>query len=145
MGDQPRVFVIHDQPSSTRSANGTWIKINKDLSAAEKFGTLIRVVPPGRHRLPGDQEAVISGIERVLEDIGPDDHLLPIGDAKWAMVCGALAAWNLGGQFRYLEWIPDSFDIDENGDRTRVNAHYVSHEMTIPSMLDPSDEDDDEL
>jgi hypothetical protein len=140
----PRVFVVHEQTSLVRrEGSRDLVEVNKDLSPAERFGELVRVVPIGRHG-PDRQEAIVALIERALDDMTEDDYLLPIGDVDWIMTAGAVAAWNLGGRFRYLHWVQPSVDIDDDGNKVRIRGRYEAREMVIPSMIDdaPADLED---
>jgi hypothetical protein len=138
MAEYPRVFVIHEATALAR--DGVTFTVDKDLSPAERFGELVRVVGAGPVH---DLDSAVAAIEAALDDVEQQDYLLFVGNSELTAVAGAVAAWNLGGRFHYLKWCKAKNEYDGEGNFVRrIHAHYEPCEVTIPSMLDDFEENE---
>lgn len=91
----PRVFLV--QNPSRRDDSGEWIP-KYDLRAAEAFGEIVELLPPGPDWRDADQ--IAECMERHL--IGPygyqpSDYILALGDPIAISIAMMLALKNAGG------------------------------------------------
>ena len=89
-----------------------------DLSPAKEFGDLIVMLPSGMNFHASAQ--VLAKLKEHLEDFGPDDYFLPLGDP---LVMAAASAV-LGAQvpsFKMLKW-------------DRRNSCYRSYDVDLLSL-----------
>ncbi len=95
-----RVFVIQ-VPANKR--DGEWAE-KYDLSAAEHFGELIRVLPFGN--VPMDPAPTKSRLLDVLFDFSAaDDYVLLLGDpVALAQAVHFICTYTNGSAFRCLKW-----------------------------------------
>lgn len=102
MSSAPRVFVVQEQP-------------RYDITHAQKFGTLVIVLPPGN--ITYDMEHAISRMRHVLKDVTENDWLLLTGDPMAIGLATHFVAAKLGKvrllkwNRRNLEYIPMKLDL----------------------------------
>jgi len=95
-----RVFVVQ-QPSFYNRKNSEWEQ-KYDLSPAERYGNLIVLLPPGNIPL-GDLDDVVDTMDGMLQDFGPDDHLLTLGDPV-AIAAAVMLASSYCSSVSILKW-----------------------------------------
>lgn len=96
-----KVYVV--QVPAFRGEGGEWVE-KYDLSAAERFGELIRVLPYGN--VPSDTGPTRAALLRAMRqfDYG-SDYLLLLGDpVASAMAVRLLTQAQAGGPLRLLKW-----------------------------------------
>lgn len=95
-----RVFVV--QVPAFRGPDGTWVE-KYDLSAAEAFGGLIRVLPFGN--VPSDPGPTRSALFSVFSVFDPDeDYVLLLGDPVAIAQAVAVVLQFHRRPFRVLKW-----------------------------------------
>ncbi len=96
-----RVFVVQRPAYYCRQRRG-WV--NKyDLTPAEEYGELIFLLRPGniyRDKL-GD---ALEHLHEALDDYGPDDHILAVGDPVAIAAAVLVAASKNNGQISMLKF-----------------------------------------
>ena len=96
-----RVFVVQ-RPAYFNKERRGWV--NKyDITPAEEHGELIFLLRPGniyRDKLAG----AIKRLRNVLEDYGPGDHIMAIGDPIAIAAAVMVAAENNGGEVSVLKF-----------------------------------------
>ncbi len=96
----PRVYVVQ-RPAYRDRATGDWVD-KYDLSAAEAYGSLVYLLPPGN--LPRDLTETMARLRHRLSDHCPGDHLLAAGDPV-AIAASVLVAGHFsGGSVSLLKW-----------------------------------------
>lgn len=75
-----------------------------DLSPAESFGKIIPLTTTRNSML--NPRPVVDQVRDIMEenDFGPDDYILPMGDASVVLLVGAIAADMNNGLFTVLSW-----------------------------------------
>jgi hypothetical protein len=97
------VYVVQ-APSYRDRETGEWVP-KYDLSAAEEYGRLVYLLPPGN--LPGRGEPLDTALARMrhrLSDYEDGDHLLALGDPVAMVAAAVVAASFNGGRVSLLKW-----------------------------------------
>lgn len=97
-----RVFVVQ-VPARRSGPRGQWEE-KYDLSPAEAFGELVRVLPPGN--VPEDPAPTRAALEKALEGFDPElDFMLLLGDPVACAQAVHVLAYVFGlGSFTVLKW-----------------------------------------
>lgn len=97
----PRVFAVQ-VPARRDGPRGGWID-KFDLSAAEQFGKLVRVLGPGN--VPRDPEPTRQRLDEALADYRFDvDFVLLLGDPVAIAQAVSVLAQKRAGPIRCLKW-----------------------------------------
>lgn len=95
-----RVFAV--QVPARRGGDGRWVEMH-DLSDAERFGELIRVLPFGN--VSSDAMTVQAQVAEVLSGFDPEaDYVLLLGDPVAIAHVAHYLSRTLGGPFLALKW-----------------------------------------
>jgi hypothetical protein len=113
-----RVYIVQDQQ---RRQSGELVSLF-DFSAAERFGELIFVLGPSARPFPPN-EGIVAQLHEALQDFGPDDYLLLVGNPCLIGWATAIAAYYSGGIVQQLQFA------------ARPTAHYL--EVAVDLQLDP--------
>jgi hypothetical protein len=98
---QTKVFVIQ-VPARRDGPRGGWVE-KYDLSAAGRFGALVRVLAYGH--VPIDPEPTIRRLNEAFTDFDPElDHVLLLGDPVAMAQAVALLARRFPSGFKALKW-----------------------------------------
>ena len=110
----PRVF-IPQVPSRFDGGSNLWIP-TVNVSRAKDFGDLVVMLPPAASRTGID--ACAASIARQMEDYGPEDYLIAIGDPTLYAVAACCAARQTDGLLRMLKW-------------DRISSNYILEEVEL--------------
>lgn len=114
----PRVFIIQDQ----QVRRGGELVSKFDFAAARHFGEPVFLLGPGdRPFLPNDR--LVEELHEKLQDFGPDDYLLLVGNPCLIGWATAIAAHYSGGIVQQLQFA------------ARPTPHYL--EVVADLQLDP--------
>ena len=98
---RPRVYVVQ-RPAYRDRATGEWVD-KFDLSAAEEFGALVYLLPPGNVARNPDQ--TVARLDHRLNDyISGHDHLLAAGDPVAIAMAAVRAVFWARGPISMLKW-----------------------------------------
>lgn len=105
MTDQPdprpaRVFVPQ-VPSRFDPPTQLWVP-TVDLTAANKFGEVVVMLPPAANRL--HTAPLVAAIKERMADFAPHDYLVAVGDPSLMVIAGCVAARKNLGRLRLLKW-----------------------------------------
>lgn len=103
---KPRVFIVHEQ--YVRLPGGR-LDRKLDLTAAESYGTLVRVFE-GRD-VPTDPDALVEIASEVLDDMTKDDYILPVGSPYLIGVVTAIATNITYGHLKMLVWDREGYKV----------------------------------
>lgn len=92
---------IPQMPAKFDRATNLWIP-TININPAKRFGELVTMLPPGATRL--SMEACAHVISEHLEDYGPEDMVVALGDPSLYAVAACLAVKKTGGLLRMLKW-----------------------------------------
>ncbi len=95
-----RVYVVQ-RPAYRNRSTGDWVD-KYDLSAAEEYGHLVYLLPPGN--VARDLVEVTARLRHRLSDYLPCDHLLAAGDPVAIAAAVLVAARYSGGSLSLLKW-----------------------------------------
>lgn len=96
----PRVYVVQ-RPAYRDRATGDWVD-KYDLSAAEEYGRLVYLLPPGN--VSRDLGETMARLRHRLSDYLPCDHLLAAGDPVAIAAAVLVAGHYSGGGLSLLKW-----------------------------------------
>lgn len=96
-----RVFAVQ-QPKRLNPRTGT-LEDHVDLSPAEEHGEVTVLLPPGAGPFK-DLDNVVEDLRVGLEDFGPTDYLLLVGNPVLIGLATALAADQTEGNLQFLQW-----------------------------------------
>ena len=96
----PRVYVVQ-RPAYRDRNTGDWVD-KYDLSAAEVYGSLVYLLPPGN--LPRNLTEATARLRHRLSDYMPCDHLLAAGDPVAIAAAVLVAGHYSGGCLSLLKW-----------------------------------------
>jgi hypothetical protein len=113
-----RVFIVQDQQ---KRQDGELVS-KFDFSTAERFGELVFVLGPSARPFPPNEE-IVAELHEQLQDFGPDDYLLLVGNPCLIGWATAIAAHYSGGLVQQLQFA------------ARPTAHYL--EVAVDLLLDP--------
>lgn len=95
-----KVFIVNE-PLKLDQATRMWSR-SINLAPARRFGELVHLLPAGQ--LPDDPRPSVEALQRGLAAIRPTDYLLLVGDPRAIAWASAIAADNLDGELRLLQW-----------------------------------------
>jgi hypothetical protein len=114
----PRVFLVQN-PSRRDPDSGEWVP-KYDLSAAERFGDIIEMIPPGPDSRETDD--LVARLGRFMtgpDGYRPDDYILALGDPIAIAIAVLLGVKNGGGsavalkhERRHRCYLPVKIEID---------------------------------
>lgn len=110
----PRVF-IPQVPSRYDGGTNLWVP-TVNIKPAAQYGDIRVILPPAAARSGID--ACTAVLREALDDYGPEDYLLALGDPTLYAVAAVLAARRTGGLLRMLKW-------------DRLSSKYVSEEVEL--------------
>lgn len=110
----PKVYAP-SVPSRFDSGTQMWIP-TVDLSAAQRFGELIVMLPPNAAR--AGLGPCVSALKERMQDYGKDDMLIGVGNPQLIGAASIVAARATCGVLRMLTW--DRFARDYSLTEVRV-------------------------
>ena len=103
------------QPSRFDTATRLWIP-TMNMQAADKFGTLVVLLPPNANRL--NTAPLLAALKDGMEPFTAEDYLVCLGDPSLIAAAACIAARKTGGLLRLLKW-------------DRMASDYLAVEMHI--------------
>ncbi len=94
------MYVVQ-RPAYRDRATGEWVD-KYDLSAAEEYGRLVYLLPPGN--VSRDLTEVTARLRHRLSDYLPNDHLLAAGDPVAIAAAVLVAGHYSGSSLSLLKW-----------------------------------------
>lgn len=94
------VYVVQDHRRYNKET-GEFESVH-DLTPAEEFGPLRYLLSPTA--APWASESIIADLWAGLEDFGPDDYLLMVGNPVLCGLATAIACDVNDGAIRFLQW-----------------------------------------
>lgn len=110
----PNVYVPQ-LPARFDGGSNLWVP-TINIKPAAAFGTVVIMLPAAANRT--GIEACASSIAHQMEDYGPDDYLVAVGDPTLYAVAACHAAKRAGGVLRMLKW-------------DRLAAGYILEEVNV--------------
>ncbi len=95
-----RVYVVQ-RPAFRNRRTGEW-EDKYDLSAAEEYGHIVYLLPPGN--VSHDLTEVMARLKHRLSEFEDGDHLLAAGDPVAIAAAAMIASHSNGGQISLLKW-----------------------------------------
>lgn len=96
-----RVFVVQ-RPSYRDKSTNEW-RDKYDLSAAAQYGDLVYLLGT-RGNIPQSTQATVRLLREKLQDFGPEDYLVAIGDPVAIAAAAVIASGRTRGLLRVLKW-----------------------------------------
>ena len=96
----PNVYVPQT-PSRFDVATRVWVP-TVSLSAAEKFGPIVQLLPPEAGRLA--TAPMVAALKERMADFTEDDYLIAVGDPSVLAAAACIAVRKTGGTLRLLKW-----------------------------------------
>jgi hypothetical protein len=109
-----KVFVPQE-PSRYDRNTKLWMP-TVNISAAEKYGEIVVMLPPSVNRM--HTAPLVSVIRDRMRDFTPDDWVVALGDPSMIAVACCIAQRHTGGLLRMLKW-------------DRVSRDYIAVEINL--------------
>lgn len=95
-----RVYVVQNSQRYDNDT-GTYVPVH-DVSPAKEYGELRYLLSPAAG--PWNVESILDDLWKGLEDFGPDDYLLMIGNPVLCGLAAIVAAEVNDGRLQFLQW-----------------------------------------